>query len=125
MAFLASVKILAEGGKLEAYPERIYAERADAMTFIVAAATSFRANDYRADVERALSTAAATPYEKLKADHIADHRKLFRRVGLTLGTGQPDPRAGMPTDERLARVQRGETDLGLEVALFPASAAIS
>lgn len=118
MAFLASVKILAEGGKLEAYPERIYAERADAMTFIVAAATSFRANDYRADVERALSTAAATPYEKLKADHIADHRKFFRRVGLTLGTGQPDPRAGMPTDERLARVQRGETDLGLESLYF-------
>ena len=55
MTFLASVKILAEGGKLEAYPERIYAERADAMTFIVAAATSFRGNDYRAAVERALS----------------------------------------------------------------------
>ncbi len=118
MAFLASVKILAEGGKLEAYPERIYAERADAMTFIVAAATSFRGDDYRGAVERALSTAAATPYEKLKADHIADHQTFFRRVALTLGTGQTDPRAGMPTDERLERVKRGETDLGLESLYF-------
>ena len=85
LSFLASVKILADGGRLEAYPERIYAENANAVTLIVAAATSYRGNDHRASVERALSAASTTPYEKLKSDHVADHQKLFRRVALQLG----------------------------------------
>ena len=82
LAFLASVKILADGGTLEAYPERIYARNANAVTLVVAAATNYRGNDHRAAVERALSAAAATPYDTLKADHVADHQKFFRRVSL-------------------------------------------
>jgi len=117
LAFLASVKILADGGRLEAYPERIYAERADAMTFVLAAATSYRGNDHRAAVERALSAAAAMPYETLKAAHVADHQQLFRRVSLRLGAHR-DPLAATPTDERLERVKRGEADLGLEALYF-------
>ncbi len=118
MSFLASVKVLADGGKLEAYPERIYAERANSMTLVVTAATNFRGNDHRAAVERTLSAAAATPYEKLKADHVADHQKFFRRVSLVLGSHHTDPLAGTPTDERLERVKQGETDLGLEALYF-------
>jgi alpha-L-fucosidase 2 len=115
LSFLASVKILAEGGKLEAYPERIYTQNANAMTLIVAAATSYRGNDHRAAVERALSAAVATPFEKLRSDHVADHQKLFRRVALHLGASA---QASMPTDERLERVRSGETDLGLEALYF-------
>ena len=85
LSFLASVKILADGGRLEAYPERIYAEKANALTLIVAAATSYRGNDYRSAVERALSAAAAAPYDTLKSQHVADHQTLFRRVRLQLG----------------------------------------
>jgi alpha-L-fucosidase 2 len=116
LSFLASVKILADGGRLDAYPERIYAQNANAVTLIVAAATSYRGNDHRAAVERALSAAAATPYEKLKSDHVADHQRLFRRVALHLGDGSP--LAQMPTDERLERVKQGQTDLGLEALYF-------
>ena len=106
MAFLASVKVVADGGRLEAYPERISAERANAVTIVVAAATNVRGRDYRAAVEQALSAAAATPYQKLKADHIADHQQFFRRVGLSLGTARPDYLAALPTDERLEKVKR-------------------
>ena len=122
LSFLASVKILADGGRLEAYPERIFAEQTNAVTLIVAAATSYRGNDHRASVERALSAASATPYEKLKSDHVADHQKLFRRVALRLDNHEDtktrkfvDP---PPTDERLERVKNGETDLGLEALYF-------
>ena len=115
LSFLASVKILADGGRLDAYPERIYAENANAVTLIVAAATSYRGNDHRASVERTLSAAGATPYEKLKSDHVADHQQLFRRVALQLGN---HPLASMPTDERLERVKKGETDLGLDALYF-------
>ena len=64
LSFLASVKILADGGRLEAYPERIYAENANAVTLIVAAATSYRGNDHRASVERALSAASSDAVRK-------------------------------------------------------------
>ncbi|HUP41512.1 MAG TPA: glycoside hydrolase family 95 protein [Vicinamibacterales bacterium] len=123
LLFLASVKILADGGTLEAYPERIYAANANALTFIVAAATSYRGNDHRASVERSLSAAAGTPYDTLKAAHVADHQKLFRRVALQLGNRE-DAKArsidlgSMPTDERLERVKAGATDLGLEALYF-------
>ena len=79
LAFLASVKILADGGRLDAYPERIYAQGANTVTLIVAAATSYRGNDHRAAVERSLAAAIKTPYEKLKADHVADHQQFFRK----------------------------------------------
>ena len=123
LSFLASVKILADGGKLEAYPERIYAQNANALTLIVAAATSYRGHDHRASVERALSAAAATPYAKLKSDHVADHQKLFRRVALQLGNHEATKArsvelGSMPTDDRLERVKKGETDLGLEALYF-------
>ena len=85
LSFLASVKILADGGRLDAYPERIYAQNANALTLIVAAATSYRGNDHRGSVERTLSAAAAAPYDTLKLEHVADHQKLFRRVTLQLG----------------------------------------
>jgi alpha-L-fucosidase 2 len=115
LSFLASVKILADGGQLDAYPERIYAQNANAITLIVAAATSYRGKDHRASVERTLAAAAATPYDTLKSDHVADHQKLFRRVALELGA---NPLVSTPTDERLDRVKRGETDRGLEALYF-------
>ena len=118
MAFLASVKVVADGGRLDAYPERISAERANAVTILVAAATNFRGGDYRAAVEQALSAAVATPYQKLKGDHIADHQQFFRRVGLSLGTARPDFLAALPTDERLEKVKGGAVDLGLEALYF-------
>jgi alpha-L-fucosidase 2 len=118
LAFLASVKLVPEGGKLEAYPERLYAQGANAMTIIVSAATSYRGTDHRASVERALSAAAAKPYATLKAEHIADHQQYFRRVSLVLRQHHADALAATPTDERLERVKRGETDLGLEALYF-------
>jgi len=118
MAFLASVKVLADGGRLEAYPERILAQSANSVTIVVAAATTFRGNDHRAAVERALSAAASTPYEKLKADHIADHRSFFRRASLRIGSPHANALSGMPTDERLDRLKRGEADLALEALYF-------
>jgi alpha-L-fucosidase 2 len=123
LSFLASVKLLADGGTLEAYPERIYTSHANALTLVVSAATNYRGNDHRASVERALAVASATPYEKLKAEHVADHQKLFRRVGLQLGNGkhaaaQRVDLGSMPTDERLERVKTGDTDIGLEALYF-------
>ena len=120
LSLLASVRILAEGGRVEPFPERILTEKANAITLLLAAATSYRGGDPRAAVERALSEAATTPYDRLKAEHVSDHQRMFRRVDLTLGSTHhaADQASALPTDERLERVKRGETDLGLEALYF-------
>ena len=119
LSFLASVRILAEGGRVEPFPERILAEKANAITIVVAAATNYRGVDHRGTVERAMSAATKTPYDRLKADHVADHQRLFRRVNLALRSADhSDPLTAMPTDDRLDRVKSGETDLGLEALYF-------
>jgi alpha-L-fucosidase 2 len=118
LAFLASVKIIPEGGTIEPYPERIYVERANAVTFVVAAATSYRGNDHRASVEKTLAAAASAPYDRLKAAHVSDHQQFFRRVALRLGPQGSDSRAALPTDERLERVKQGDADPGLDALYF-------
>jgi alpha-L-fucosidase 2 len=117
LAFQASVKVIPEGGRLESFPERIHAEGANAITLVVTAATAYGGRDPRHASDRALAAASAVPYERLKAEHVADHQRLFRRVALELG--RPDAEtAALPTDERLERVRNGATDLGLEALYF-------
>jgi alpha-L-fucosidase 2 len=117
LAFRASVMVVPEGGRLDPFPERIFTERADAVTLIITAATSYRGREPLV-ASKQLAAAAAASYDTLKADHIADHQRLFRRVALRLGSAEADPHASLSTNERLDRVKRGETDLGLEALYF-------
>jgi len=116
LSFQASLKVVAEGGRLEPFPERIAVEGADSVTLVLAAATSYRGDDPGALCEKRLA-AAAKAYERLRADHVADHRRLYRRVELRLGA-VPDDVAALPTDERLERVKGGARDPGLDVLYF-------
>ena len=53
-------------------------------------------------------------YDTLRAEHIADHQALFRRVSLDLGT---TPAAKLPTDERIDAFATGN-DPALVALLF-------
>jgi alpha-L-fucosidase 2 len=73
------------------------------VTILLAAATNFKnyrdvSADPHARVEATLAAAKAKGYAALRAEHIADHQRLFRRVTLDLGTS---PAAQLPTDERI------------------------
>ncbi len=61
-----------------------------------------------------LNKAALKQEPELKQIHIADHRSLFDRVSFKLGN---DQNGDIPTNERLANVKAGATDLGL-IALY-------
>jgi alpha-L-fucosidase 2 len=65
-------------------------------------------------VQQRLKAVAARPYDRIRQSHISEHRRLFRRVELDLG-GQD--RSHLPTDERLAAMQKGGEDPQL-VALY-------
>jgi alpha-L-fucosidase 2 len=89
------------------------------VTILLAAATNFKnyrdvSADPKARVDAALAAARAKGYERLRAEHIADYQKLFRRVTLDLGTS---PAAQRPTDERIAAFAK-EGDPSLVALLF-------
>jgi alpha-L-fucosidase 2 len=119
LSFKASAKLIPEGGTLDTFPERISIDRADALTIIFAARTSYRTTEPpQGRVDRDLSAAAAKPYARLMADHIADHQRLYRRADVRLGDPVPTEIAALPTDQRLDRVKRGEKDTGLDELYF-------
>lgn len=90
-----------------------------AVTFLLAAATSYvNQNDATAEphnrCEAVFKTLGGKPYEKIRADHVAEHQSLFRRVALDLGTTNA---IHLPTDERLEAVKAGGFDPHL-IALY-------
>jgi alpha-L-fucosidase 2 len=104
--FEARLQVRCTGGTVSAQERRIVVDGADATTLVLAAASSVKNyRDISADpAERCrarLATVGRTPYETLRATHVSDHRRLFRRVALDLGS---TPAAEGSTDERLAHV---------------------
>jgi alpha-L-fucosidase 2 len=101
--FEARLVVLQEGGALATKDGRVEVERASAATLLLSGATNFvNYRDVSADPARRndqyLAKARAKPYTTLRAAHLADHQRLFRRVTLDLGR---TPAAALPTDERI------------------------
>ena len=81
---------------------------ADAVTIVLAAATSFvNFRDVSGDpaerVRAVLDRARAREYQALAHDHVVEHQSWFRRVQLSLA-GTPVEVMSLPTDERIKRL---------------------
>lgn len=111
--FRGILQVVPEGGRMRAEGNRIVIEGANSATLIFAAATNLRGKDPAAICERYLA-GARKPYAALRAAHVADHRRLFRRVSFELVAPSPD----LPTDERIKNVQAGQSDPALETLYF-------
>jgi len=103
LKFEAHLRGSAEGGSLTVDSEKVTVTGADAVTLVLAAATSFKnykdvSGDPQALCSQAINKLGRRRYDALRQAHTADHRELFRRVALELGT---TPAAGQPTDERI------------------------
>ena len=120
MRFAAYVMMWEEGGPLpEQGGDWLSVRRADAVTFILTAATSYvNQNNAIAEphnrCEDVFKTLSGKVYEEIKDDHVAEHRALFRRVELDLGTTDA---VHLPTDKRLEAVKAGGFDPHL-IALY-------
>ncbi len=111
--FQGVLQVMPTGGRTRVDGNDLIVEGANAATLMIAAATNFREKDPAAKCEQYLAAAKKT-YAKLRAAHLADHQRLFRRVAFNLAAPVP----ALPTDERLKRVQAGEKDLALETLYF-------
>jgi alpha-L-fucosidase 2 len=117
LRFAALVKAAAESGVVSNTDGVLTVTGADAVTLLVAGASSHRGGDPEQLCAETAGRAAAKPYAVLKADHIADHQRYFRRVALDLGSAGADIEE-LPTDARLARIKQGENDPGLAAMFF-------
>ena len=103
LRYEARLKAVAEGGAIKVDEDELAVSGADAVTILIAAATSFVSykdvsGDPVARVAAALDAAARKRFETLLEAHLREHRRLFRRVEIKLPSG---PTSDLPTAERI------------------------
>ena len=110
LRFAGAVRVQPRGGTIERRGERIAVRGADAVVVLVALATSYRrfddvGGDPVAIVGGQIDRAATKSFAAIATAATAEHRRLFRRVGLDLGR---TPDADRPTDERIRTSQTAD-----------------
>ena len=109
LKFQARVRVVAQGGTTTVNTNTIAVSGAEAATLFIAAATSYKSfedvsGDPEAIVKPQLAAACVQSYDRLRAAHVAEHQRLFRRVKLDLGETDAMQR---PTNERIAHFAEG------------------
>jgi len=121
--YMARLAVRAAGGTKRVEDGRVVVEGADAVEFMLAAATNYSPvhPDYRGDdptvlVAAAISAATSTSYDGLRQVHVADYRDLFDQCSLDIG--QP-ARMPTPTDRLLSDYgENSQVDRALEALFF-------
>ncbi len=115
MRFESHVLVIPSGGTISGKHGLVRIEGSDSALLLISAATDYRGGDPDALCREHIK-AASRPYEELRARHIEEHRRLFRRM--TLDLGRNAEMEALPTDERLERVRKGGEDPGLVAQYF-------
>jgi alpha-L-fucosidase 2 len=122
LRFEARVRVVNTGGQIRTDGNAVTVENADAVTLYLTAATSFiNFQDISADPAKRcaadLARVSSRAFDQVLDDHLADYRKLFRRVSLDLGSND---RVKLPTDQRLGQIKSGglESDPALAALHF-------
>jgi alpha-L-fucosidase 2 len=114
--YVVMARALTEGGTVRTVGEHLTVERANAVTLLLCAATTFRYSDPEASALQTILSAAAKPYRELLETHIRDYRQLYDRVAFRLNE-EEERFADLDIAERLERVKQGFEDSGL-VSLY-------
>ena len=117
VSFAAVVKARVEGGSLTAIGEHLLVEKADRVTLVLTAATTYRVEEPVSDCMARASAVISKPYSSLLERHVEDYGALFGRVSLKLGDADP-ALASLPIPVRLERLREGEEDLHLKTLYF-------
>lgn len=121
LRFETRLRIILTGdrGNVIASAGQLQVRGADEALILLAAATSYRryddvGGDPEAATQTVLAAAAKRDFAALRAAHVAEHRRLFRRVSLDLGTSDAE---GLPTDARIRGFATGD-DTALAALYF-------
>ena len=111
--FHAVLEAIADGGRVLTEGSELLVDHANAVTLLFTAATDFEGGSPEETCDARIK-AARKPYDELRAEHVADYQRYFRRVQFQLAGAVPD----IPTDERLSRVAAGADDPALAALYF-------
>ena len=117
------IAVLHNGGTVTIDADGIAIDSANDVTFILVTATdyaqnppSWRGSDPANANTKHIKAAIKLGYKKLRQRHIDDHRSLFSRVSIDLGT-TPAGIAAMPIDKRVSQNKK-TPDIDLEELYF-------
>ncbi len=119
LRYVSRLRAIPHGGTMTVVDDRLAVRNADEVTLLLAAATSFvNYKDVSADPEARVDSVMATvfgkPFDRMKAAHVAEHQRLFRRMSVHFGAM---PNSYLPTDERLKQFD-GTNDPDLAALIF-------
>jgi alpha-L-fucosidase 2 len=101
--FQVRARVVNDGGTLSATSNTVRVAKADSVTILIAAATSYKSYDDvsgnpEAIVKKQIGAATKKQFDKLLGAHTKEHQRLFRRVAIDLGRSDS---MQLPTDERI------------------------
>ncbi|MEO8111452.1 MAG: glycoside hydrolase family 95 protein [Ginsengibacter sp.] len=110
MTFEVHLKIINEGGTINANDSSLRVANANTATILITSATSFNGYDVSPVkhgknpslmAEAAMNKASAKAYSILLSNHLNDYKPLYERVSYDFGNTKND---NLPTDERLRKM---------------------
>jgi alpha-L-fucosidase 2 len=126
MRYAARLRVRAKGGSVTPDGQALRVRGADEAILLISAATDYDGFAGRhtpdpvaaslADVDKA----SRRSWRELRARHVADYRRYFGRVSLTLDDGSPESAeaAKLPTNRRLVALREGGNDPALMALYF-------
>jgi alpha-L-fucosidase 2 len=117
VALQISARIVAEGGSVALAGQAFDVRAANAVTVLIAIATSFRDVVPEEACRRALQRAGSKSFLEIRQAHIADYQPLYRRTVLDLGESLAAARQH-PTDVRRKALEAGTDDPELFALFF-------
>lgn len=105
--FEARFEVQAEGGQVNGTSDGFRVTGADGVTVVMTVGTDFRGADPTARATADLQALAGQNADLLRAEHVRDHQRLFRRVDLDLGRTRA---AALPTHRRILAQNWGVED---------------
>ncbi|MHB1461256.1 MAG: glycoside hydrolase family 95 protein [Armatimonadota bacterium] len=114
--YWSRLRVLHDGGELSVEGTALKLQGATSFTLLVSAGTDVvpyqpmkRNTEFVSTGLDRLNKAAKTPCSLMLSEHIHDYQQLFNRFEIELGRSEGDH---LPTDERLKRVAKGQSDPG-------------
>lgn len=115
VVFTGNITLQSKGGTRTHTDNSVSVMNADALTVLVDIQTDFTGRDYKERANTNIKNALALGYDKLKANHSADHSALYNRMSISLGNSDM---ASMPTDTRLHLIKKGAVDPAFDALFF-------
>jgi len=125
LRFHAAARVVTQGGRTTSENGILTVTAADSVTLLISAATDYPgfgkgpadpSIDPKKLCVQTLDRAAGKSFADLRSAHIKEHHSYFHRSSLAMPS--PAEAIALPTDERLARFKKGESDPALAALYY-------